>query len=207
MNPVIGVTGALGSGKSAVARLLAENGARVVDMDEAGRWVVDHDPEVRRKLAEAFGDDIFDENGQLRRRTLGERVFGDGAALDRLNAAVHPAMVRRARQWLAEAQQAPACCTVVDAALLYELGFDAFCDRVLLVEAPLDLCLQRAEQFKGLTREQALRRLAAQWPVEEKRLRADFVIVNDGSLQQLRKKVEHLLVELTSGDERKDEGA
>ncbi|RPH99232.1 MAG: dephospho-CoA kinase [Calditrichaeota bacterium] len=191
---VIGLTGILGSGKSLVADFLAAEGAVVIDMDQAGRYVVDHSKHVRRALRSAFGESIFDEQNRLKRNNLADLVFSDPESLTKLNRIVHPVMLERARKLITDAQQASnGCCLVVDAALLFELGFDAECDKVVTVVAPLDLCLERAVQFKKISREQALRRIQVQLSQGEKEKRADHVLVNDGSTALLRKRVAALL--------------
>lgn len=191
---VIGLTGILGSGKSLVADFLASEGAVIIDMDQAGRYVVDHSKHVRRALRSTFGESIFDEQNRLKRNNLADLVFSDPESLTKLNRIVHPAMLERARKLIADAQQASnGCCLVVDAALLFELGFDAECDKVVTVAAPLELCLERAVQFKKISREQALKRIQAQLSQGEKEKRADHVLVNDGSTALLRKRVAALL--------------
>ena len=91
--PVIGITGILGSGKSAAAELFAELGVYIIDMDEAGRWAVEQKADVKKSLAEKFGRDIFDAQNNLQRQKLGAIVFADPEALKKLNAVVHPAML------------------------------------------------------------------------------------------------------------------
>jgi dephospho-CoA kinase len=195
---LVGLTGILGSGKSAVARLLEQRGALLIDMDEAGRHVVDHDPLVQQQLSQSFGIEIF-KKGQLRRKALGDIVFAGNEALARLNAIVHPAMLNRVRQQIEEAQGVSyGCCVVVDAALIFELGIDNVCDLIVVVDAPLELCLQRAEEHKHLTRTQALQRMDAQWPRDEKISRADYVLVNDASLEVLAQRVDDLFAWLVS---------
>jgi dephospho-CoA kinase len=190
---LVGLTGILGCGKSTVAGMLKKKGALVIDVDEAGRYVVDFDSTVRQQLSQKFGHDIFNRQGQLRRKAVGEIVFADQGALAGLNAIVHPAMLKRVQQQIEEAQNVPqGCCIIVDAALIFELNFDAFCDLVVVVSAPLELCLQRAEEHKGLSREQALERMAAQWPQERKVSRADYVLANDASFELLGQRVDDL---------------
>ncbi len=188
--PVIGLTGILGSGKSAAASMFAKLGAHVIDMDEAGRWVVENNADVQRKIKRQFGVHLFDEQNRLQRRNLGEIVFADAEALRALNAIVHPAMLRRVRELVAEAGKKDAAPYIlVDAALIFELEFDRYCDFIVAVVSPLEMCLERAEKYKKLTRRQALERIRAQMPQEEKAARADMVIGNDSTLKELEKKV------------------
>jgi len=191
--PVIGLTGVLGSGKSAAAKYFAGLGARVIDMDKAGRWAVDALEDVQQKLALRFGDDIIDEEGRLQRRRLGEIVFADAEALTALNAIVHPAMLKRVRELIAETQTDPAIpYIVVDAALIFELQFEQECDAVVVVSSPIEMCLQRAARYKKLSRQQALQRIQAQLTQEKKIARADFVIENTGTLGDLSEQVKEV---------------
>ncbi|MDZ7369688.1 MAG: dephospho-CoA kinase [candidate division KSB1 bacterium] len=191
--PVVGLTGTLGSGKSLAAQMMRDRGACIVDMDQVGKWVVDHDPAVRKELQRVFGSGIFDSEGRLRRSELAQIVFNDKEALARLNAAVHPAMVNRAVQEVEKAKRLDCRCVVVDAALLFELGFERYCDLTVFVDAPLQVCLERAVRFKGFSREQALARIAAQWPAERKRAMADRVLDNSGSSADLERQVDELM--------------
>lgn len=195
--PVLGLTGILGSGKSAAASFFAGHGAHIVDMDAAGRWAVDNVPEVQDKIKNKFGPDLFDDHDTLQRRKLGEIVFADDKALASLNAVVHPAMLQRVRDLISQARQAKlAPYIIVDAALIFELTFERECDLTAVVTSPLEQCLQRAVAAKGLTRTQALARIASQMPQEEKAARADFVIANDSGLYELAENVKrvHLLI-------------
>ena len=190
---IIGLTGTLGSGKTAVASMLRDKGACVVDMDAAGKWAVEENEEVQRRLRKAFGDAIYDEKNTLKRRTLGEIVFANADALKTLNVIVHPVMLQRARQLITNAQQDSSCrYVVVDAALLLELEFHNECDVVVTVSAPLEECLERAQASKGLSREQALQRMQSQLPQDAKVRRADYVIKKDSTLQSLGTRVDEL---------------
>lgn len=188
--PIVGLTGILGSGKSAASGFFSQLGAKIIDMDEAGRWAVEQNDDVKKQLAEKFGDDIFDSKNNLLRRRLGDIVFSDAAALKALNAIVHPAMLQRVRDLVAKAQnQGTFPYIIVDAALIFELGFDAECDETICVASPLEMCLDRAQKFKKLTRQQALERIESQLPQEEKTARSGIVLNNESSLQNLRDKV------------------
>ena len=190
---VIGLTGILGCGKSTVAKMLEEKGAQVVDMDQAGKWVVEHQPKVLDQLCEAFGDDIVDHFHRLKKGKLAEIVFSDRHELQRLNAIVHPSMLVTTREWIERVRSGKtALYCIVDSALLFEVGFEADCNAVVLVRAPLEQCLSRAETDKGLSREQALKRMAMQWSQEKKGEHADYVLDNDETIQMLKIKVHQL---------------
>jgi len=190
---IVGLTGILGSGKSVVADKLRQLGACIVDMDDAGRWVVEHDRQVKQGIKEAFGHDLFNEQDQLFRKKLGDIVFSDPTALARLNAIVHPAMLDRVRQYLLGGKRGKNCLyIVVDAALVFELDFQKECDRVVTVTAPIEMCLKRAEQFKNLTQAQALDRIQSQIPQQEKAKRSDYVLQNDAGFDELYESVHTL---------------
>jgi dephospho-CoA kinase len=189
---VVGLTGILGCGKSTASKILGECGAAIVDMDEAGRWVVENDASVRENIRATFGDSVFDQDGQLLRKKLGRIVFSSKTQLNKLNAIVHPAMLNRVRFLInKEKKSASSHYIIVDAALIYELNFDRECDITVCLTAPLEICLQRAES-KGLTKEQALDRIHSQLPQEEKAARSGYVIHNDSTLKDFQKRLKEL---------------
>lgn len=195
----IGLTGGIGTGKSAVAAVLRELGATVIDADEATRAVQARGSEGLRLLVEEFGPDIVTPDGELDRPRLADLAFRDAEARQRLNAIVHPLV----RQWMAERQQEavergdPA--VVMDIPLLFEArGADAF-ETVLLVYAPEELQLRRLTELRGMSEEQARARIGAQMPIEQKRRLATYVIENTGSLDELRRRVRDVWAELSDG--------
>lgn len=189
---VVGLTGVLGCGKSTASKILKDLGAAIVDMDEAGRWAIENDPAVREGLRSAFGDEVFDQDGQLLRKKLGSIVFSSKGALATLNAIVHPAMLNRVRSLInKEKTDSVSHYIIVDAALIYELHFDRECDVTICVTAPLEMCLKRAES-KGLTKEQALDRINSQIPQDEKTSRSDYVVANDSTLDEFQKRIAEL---------------
>jgi dephospho-CoA kinase len=189
----LGVTGGIGSGKSAVAARLAEKpGVRVVYADVVARRLMQEDPALRAALAERFGAGVYDAEGRLNRAHLAERVFADARELAELNALVHPA-VRRAM--LAEIERAEADgvrLLVYEAALIFETGADRHLDAVAVVEAPLEVRLARVAARDGATREQVLERMSHQLPPQTLRRLADFLIENDGDLGHLHGQVDAL---------------
>ena len=193
MKPVIGLTGRLGSGKSLVAKKLSQLGACIVDMDKIGRLAVEHNRSVQLELEKAFGRSIFDEHHNLRRKKLADIVFVDERALARLNSIVHPTMLARARELIVKEKKRKNCLyIIVDAALLFEIAFQEECDFVVCVTAPLEVCLDRAEQFKNQSRRQALDRIRSQMPQEEKAKRSDYILENNSGLDHLDESVNKL---------------
>jgi dephospho-CoA kinase len=190
----VGITGCIGSGKSLVAQILKEYGAVIVDMDEAGRWAVEHNEPVRLELRKTFGDVFFDEQGGLQRKKLASLVFTDHLLLRKLNLIVHPIMLNRVQELVkaAEIESPLAPYSVVDSALIFELHFEEKLDRIVTVSAPLKICIQRAQSRMGLSHAEVLKRFRSQLSDEEKKRRADYIIENIGSIESLRNKVGEL---------------
>jgi dephospho-CoA kinase len=188
----LGLTGGIGSGKTAAARLFADLGAYVVLADDEAKRLMHEDPELVAAIREAFGEGSYDAEGRLDRPYLAGRVFGDPEAVARLNALVHPRVrdafpALRAR---AEAEGAPLL--VYEAALLLEGNLGERFDAVAVVDAPVETRIARAMARDGSTREAVLARMRHQLPSEALLPRADYVIRNDGSLEDLRAEVERV---------------
>jgi dephospho-CoA kinase len=185
----VGLTGGIGSGKSEVARLLAAHGAVVIDADQLAREVVEPGTPGLAQVVAAFGPDVLGPDGRLDRKALAARVFSDGAALARLNAIVHPLVAERGAELVAEA---PVEAVVVhDVPLLVENGLEDAYDLVVVVDAPEEARLARLAA-RGLTDKDARARMAAQAPREERLAAADYLVVNDGDLVDLRVRVDEL---------------
>jgi dephospho-CoA kinase len=185
----VGLTGGIGSGKSEVARLLAAHGAVVIDADQLAREVVEPGTPGLAQVVAAFGPDVLGPDGRLDRKALAARVFSDGAALARLNAIVHPLVAERGAELVAEA---PVDAVVVhDVPLLVENGLEDAYDLVVVVDAPEEARLARLAA-RGLTEEDARARMAAQASSEERLAAADYLVVNDGDLVDLRVRVDEL---------------
>ena len=186
----IGLTGGIGAGKTAVARRLAELGARVVDADALAREVVAAGTPGLAAVVAEFGPGVLRPDGELDRPALGRLVFGDEEALGRLNAIVHPLVRRRAAELVAAA---PAGSVVVqDVPLLVETGQADRFDLVLVVEAPAEVRTARLARDRGMSADEARSRMAAQASDAERRAVADVVLVNDGSPDELRARVDQV---------------
>ena len=184
----IGLTGGIGSGKSTVAALLAERGARVVDADRIAREVVEPGTPGLAAVVAEFGSGVLADDGALDRAALAAIVFGDPAARARLDGIVHPLVRARAAELVAAA---PADAVVVqDVPLLVETGQAAGFDLVLVVEADPDTRVQRLVD-RGLSADDARARMASQATDEERRAVADVVLRNDGDRDALAAQVEH----------------
>ena len=194
----LGITGGIGSGKSAACRIFEELGARVVYADAEAKRLMQEDPELRAELIEAFGPESYDASGALDRAHLAARVFGDAAQVARLNALVHPRVRERMLALIDEARADGVGLLVYEAALIFETGADRVLDHVAVVDAPLETRIARVMARDGIPREAVLARMQHQLPAADLRRRADFVIENDGDLAHLRTEVEALYHRLTS---------
>ena len=206
MTVVVGLSGGIGTGKSSVARLFAEAGAVVIDADAIVHELQAPGTSLLAEIAEAFGPEVLRADGSLDRERLGSIVFRDPEARRRLGAIVHPKVGAEMLRRLEAARAAGARLVVLDIPLLFEgrkagtgsaalLGFDAS----VLAYAPEALQIERQIARDRCSRDEALRRIRAQLPIEEKRALADHVIDNSGALTDTARQVRDL-VTLLLGD-------
>jgi len=183
---IVGLTGGIGSGKSTVARMFAEQGVPVVDADQIAREVVEPGTEGLRAVVEAFSEDVLDEAGRLDRAKLAERVFSDAAARERLESILHPRIAAASRARLGELARAGHPYAVYEAALLVENRSYETTQALVVVSASEQTQIARVCARDGVDEEAARSRIAAQLPLRDKVAVADYVISNDGSLEQTR---------------------
>ena len=195
---LIGLTGNIATGKSAVARMLAGLGATVIDADRVAHEVMEPGGAAYAAVVDAFGPEILNPGGTVDRRRLGDIVFRDPAALARLEAAVHPAVLLGVGRRIAAAE---AGVVLVEAIKLIEAGMHRAYDALWVVTAPRKVQIERLVRERGMTHDEATLRVDAQPPQEEKAALADRVLVNDGTLAQLRARVEAAWEQLPRGDE------
>ena len=185
----VGLTGGLGSGKSTVAALLGEHGAVIIDADVVAREVVQAGTPGFAAVVARFGPDVVGRDGELDRAALARIVFADGAALDELNAIVHPLVGSRSAELAAAVP--PGAVVVHDIPLLAENGLADRFDTVVVVEADREIRLARLAE-RGLTRAEAEARMAAQATDEQRRAIADEIVRNDGDLDSLARQIDRL---------------
>lgn len=179
--PVFGLTGSIASGKSTLARALRGLGAGVIDADSTGHRLMWKGRPVYREVVEMFGPSVLGERGGIDREKLGARVFGDRRARARLEAILHPAILRAARRAAGRIASERFCVAVFEAALLMESGFDALVHDSIVVVCDPDLQVDRLARERGIDPGEARRRIRAQWSGERKAERARWVIRNDGA--------------------------
>lgn len=188
----IGLTGGLASGKSSVARLLAERGAAVFDADALVHDLYRPGGAADWAARDLFGDAVLDADGQVDRTKVSEIVFHDADKRRALEARIHPLVREERERRFAQAAWAGARVVVCEATLLFEAGTESEYDRVLLVVAPLEERIRRWVA-KGGSDEDARRRIAAQIPPEEAAKRAHETIVNAGSPEDIERQVDEIL--------------
>lgn len=191
---LVGLTGGIASGKSTVSAMLAERGAEVIDADHIARQVVMPGMPAWCKIREHFGPGVLFPDGSIDRQALADIVFGDPAKLALLNEITHPEIFKRIADRL-EAVHDRDVIVVLDAALLIETGLAQRVDVLVVTHSPQEVQIERLTG-KGMTPEHARARIAAQLPDEQKLAKADMVIENNGSLEDLGKRVEELWREL-----------
>jgi dephospho-CoA kinase len=195
---LIGLTGNIAAGKSTVAQMLADRGATIIDADELARDAVAVGSDGHRKIVERWGDDILKADGGLDRVALRQIVFQEPTELEALNSIVHPEVSRLRDDLISEARERGDETVVCDIPLLFERGVVNDFDRIVLVDAPRPLRLERLTRDRALGQTEAMHMIAAQMPAELKRARADFVIDNDGDLAALEERVDEVWRELHS---------
>ena len=192
-----GLTGSIACGKSTVAAMLKELGAKIIDADKVGHEFLLVTSPVFHEIVEAFGRDILDGRGEIDRRKLGPLVFAQPDKLRQLNAIVHPRIIERVEQMAEDYRRAdPDAVIFADAALIYESGIGGRFSKVVVAWCRPEQQLERLMAKTGLSREEAQKRISSQLPAEEKRRRADFVIDCSGSLEETRRQVEELFPKL-----------
>jgi dephospho-CoA kinase len=200
---VVGLVGRAGSGKSSVARALADEGAVVIEADRIGHEVTDGVAEVRSALAAEYGPSVYRADGTLDRRRVAERVFADAAARARLDALVHPHIVARLRARIDELRRSEFRGVVVlDAALLLDWGIERDCDAVIAVVAPEAEQIARLTRARGWTPDEARARLAAQRTNEAFAAAADVTIENTGTPEALEHAARRAVARLRERDTR-----
>src|SRR6266478_7169190 len=188
----IGLTGNIASGKSDVARMLADRGATIIDADELAREAVEPETQALKDIIKRWGKDVLNQDGGLDRKALRHIVFADQDELDALNRIVHPGVTRLRDREIARARERGDQIVVCVIPLLFERNLVEEFDAIVLVDAPRPLRLERLVTTRGLEETDAMNMIASQMPAELKRARADFVIENDGSLDKLERDVDAL---------------
>lgn len=195
-NLIIGLTGGIACGKTTVARLFQDFGADVIDADLVGHQLLREDPSVKEKLVATFGASILDSKNEIDRSKLGRIAFSSPDQLQALSKIVHPPIIERIKADIAKKSSSAKSIIVIDAALLIELDLTYMVDFVVLVYADANTQMQRLMK-RGLSYDDAHRRIKSQMPSHEKTRFADFIIYNNGSLSNTAKQAKEVWRALT----------
>jgi len=192
---VIGITGPAGSGKSTVSKIiktLKGDKVSIIDVDRLGHEVLTYFS-IEKKLKEIFGDKIFDDNNNISRSKLGEIVFSNKEKLELLNQIVHPEILKKTKQILKKISNKNDI-IVIDAALLFKIGLDKLCDKIVYVDAPEELRIERLSKKRGIPLERSKNLVKSQEYINSKY--NDFKIWNIGNFDQLYKETEKIIQSL-----------
>lgn len=187
---VIGLTGGIGAGKSEAARILQGLGAVIISADQVGHQAYTPGSEAWQEVVKTFGREILQPDGGIDRKKLGGIVFSDPARLDALNRIMHPRMARLVAERLEQLRGQDAPVVVVEAAVLFEAGWDSLVNEVWTVDAPVDAVVQRLQARNGLSEGEVRKRIGSQMPAQERARRAHVVIDNSGDVAALRRAIE-----------------
>lgn len=183
---VIGLTGGIGTGKTEVSRLLEQLGATVINADQVGHEAYTPHSETWQEVVRAFGEEILQETGEIDRRKLGGIVFASPDQLAILNGIMHPRMAAIVREKLRVLENQGMEVAVVEAAVLFEAGWDSLVSEVWTTESAVDSVVERLQQRNGLASEEIRKRIDSQMSSGERAHRANEVIINDGTIEDLR---------------------
>ena len=188
---ILGITGGIACGKTEIGRILSSEGFKVLDSDFLAHELMGKGRPVYAAVVKQFGDGILAEDGEVDRVRLGEKVFDNLPAREALNRLVHPAVIAEAQEWIETCREAQEDAAVL-VPLLFEAGWTDGWDAVICVTASDEQVFQRLEK-RGLSHDEARKRIAAQMPQAEKAEVADGVIQNDGTLEMLRRRIMDLI--------------
>lgn len=187
----VGLTGGIASGKSTVARMFREKGAIIFDFDELAHFTEEPDRPGWKAIVDGFGTDILNRDRSINRETFGAMVFGDKEKLAKLNRIIHPAIFE---EWEKRVQAVlsknPQAIMISDIPLLFETGIQHWFEVVILVYISSENQIHRLTKRNGYSQEEAGIRLNSQMSIDEKVSRADFVIHNEGSIQETQAAVD-----------------
>lgn len=190
---IIGLTGGIASGKSTVSNFFKELGVEIVDADIVAREISERKATID-EICNIFGRDILDENGKIVRGKLRERVFQDKRLVQKLNSIIHPQVIEYFKERKDENREDELL--IFDVPLLYEAKMDTLCDKVIVVGVDRKKQIERVIQRDGSSEEVARNIIANQMSLDDKIKRADIVIMNDGTLEELKGKVLKVYKEL-----------
>ena len=198
---VIGLTGRIGSGKSTVSKYLGELGAVVIDADKVTHEVLSPGHEIGRNVIAEFGQGILTPDGEIDRKKLGEIVFNNPEALERLTEITHPPMYEIVKNRIEEHRRRGRKVVILEVIALIEANWTPLTDEIWVTVASDDIVIKRIKEQRGMSEEQILSRIRSQLTTEEWIKHADIVIENNGDFNELKTKLDEQWARIT-GDEK-----
>ena len=189
---VIGLTGGIGTGKSEAARYMVALGAKLIDADVVGHEAYKPHAEAWSRVVDAFGETILGPNNEINRSALGAIVFSDPEQLARLNGIMHPLMAGMVQERIDSYREIGAEVVVVEAALLFEAGWDSLVEEVWVTDSPVDVVVGRLAQRNGMSEQEARKRVSSQMTREERLGRADYMIDNSSDIAGMQQAIGEL---------------
>lgn len=189
---IVALTGGIACGKSTVAQMLRECGAYIVDADEISRGLTAPGGAGLKEVRRVFGPEVFAPDGTLNRAALGQIVFGNDGARQKLNAALHPLIRQEMERQTRAGMECGAQVVVLDVPLLFEAGMQDMAQLVACVHCPEEIQILRMKSRNGYSREEAISRIRSQWPLSEKMRLSDLLISTNQPLEDLRHQVQSL---------------
>jgi len=189
---IVALTGGIACGKSTVAQMLRECGAYIVDADEISRGLTAPGGAGLKEVRRVFGPEVFAPDGTLNRAALGQIVFGNDGARQKLNAALHPLIRQEMERQARAGMECGAQVVVLDVPLLFEAGMQDMAQLVACVHCPEEIQILRMKSRNGYSREEAISRIRSQWPLSEKMRLSDLLISTNQPLEDLRHQVQSL---------------
>jgi len=187
---IIGLTGSIATGKSQSSKIFKQLGCYIIDADKLSRTLTVKNSKCLTDIVKVFGKDILKSNGELNRKKLGSIVFSNKAAKTELEKIIHPHIIKKTNEVIAKKYKTVDI--IVDAPLLFEVGLDRVCDKVIVIYAKYHLQLKRLMKRDNLSKQEAEKRIALQMPIEEKMKLADITIDNSGTLAELKKNIKFI---------------
>lgn len=192
----IGLTGGIASGKSTVTQWFLDQGVKVLDADKIVRDLQQPNTVLLKQLAQTFGADVIEDNGRLNRALLGRLIFGNEEAKQKLNDIMKPLIYQKLVEGIEEAKRAEEVMVVLDMPLLYEFEFEHLVDTVVVVHVSRPTQIKRLMQRDQIEESYAESKINSQMSLDEKRSRGDFVLNNEGSINELKAQFETLYAHL-----------
>lgn len=187
---IIGLTGGIATGKSQSSKIFKELGCYIIDADKLSRTLTTKDSRCLKEIIGTFGTDVLKDDGTLNRKKLGQIVFNDKQAKIDLERIIHPHIIRKTNEIIAKKYTTTDI--IVDAPLLFEVGLDRVCDKVIVVYAKYHLQIARFMKRDNISKEEAIKRISLQMPIEDKMKLADITIDNSGTISELKKNIKFI---------------